>query len=314
MGGQKTRVPYGPSGHKTCAAKGGLDMSHAISVAHGAFGRAAIYSIDRPFVTHAHREGHLIFYLDGATASMFVNDVNHACDESSAIAVSPWEPHSFQSEPDGQSVCLVLYIKPIWFLENSNSAEFALQFGKPKLEVTATMRNFVTRLVSLLLVDDGSAPFDGLLFSLAQECFEVSWDTTCQLTAANARFNDYRVRRSTRLMQENLTEDFEMEDLARSVGLSRPHFFKLFKQQIGVTPNVYMNTLRSEQAIEDLVTTDKSVTDIALDLGFSSQASFTRFFSSNVGIAPSEYRRVSHGAEAGFPMIGQQARLSGMLT
>lgn len=85
-----------------------------------------------------------------------------------------------------------------------------------------------------------------------------------------------------------------MRHLAREVGLSRPHFFKLFKKMMGVTPNVYLNTLRAEQAIEDLLTTRKSVTDIGYDLGFSSQASFTRFFASNVGIAPSEYRRVAH--------------------
>jgi transcriptional regulator GlxA family with amidase domain len=42
------------------------------------------------------------------------------------------------------------------------------------------------------------------------------------------------------------------------------------------------------------MTTDKSVTDIGLELGFSSQASFTRFFATNVGIPPSEYRRVAH--------------------
>ncbi|MEO1113580.1 MAG: helix-turn-helix domain-containing protein [Pseudomonadota bacterium] len=52
--------------------------------------------------------------------------------------------------------------------------------------------------------------------------------------------------------------------------------------------------MRAEQAISDLMTTDKSVTEISYDLGFSSQASFTRFFSSNVGIPPSDYRRVAH--------------------
>ena len=97
-----------------------------------------------------------------------------------------------------------------------------------------------------------------------------------------------------RLMQENYTEEVEVEWLAREVGLSRPHFFKLFKKQMGITPNLYLNTLRAEQAISDLMTTDKSVTEISYDLGFSSQASFTRFFSSNVGIPPSDYRRVAH--------------------
>ena len=63
-----------------------------------------------------------------------------------------------------------------------------------------------------------------------------------------------------------------------------------------------LNTLRSERAIDDLINTDKTVTDIAYDLGYSSQASFTRFFSSNVGIAPSEYRRVADNPSAYFPV------------
>ena len=42
------------------------------------------------------------------------------------------------------------------------------------------------------------------------------------------------------------------------------------------------------------MTTSKSVTEIGLDLGFASQASFTRFFSSNVGIPPTDYRRVAN--------------------
>ena len=108
------------------------------------------------------------------------------------------------------------------------------------------------------------------------------------------RFTDFRVRRSLRLMEENFAEEVEMRHLAREVGLSRPHFFKLFKKQMGVTPNIYLNTLRAEQAIDQLMQTPKTVTDIALDLGFASQASFTRFFASNVGISPSEYRRVAH--------------------
>ncbi|MEM8869895.1 MAG: AraC family transcriptional regulator [Pseudomonadota bacterium] len=282
-------------------------MSNAVSVAHGEFGRAAIYALDRPIVTHAHREGHLIFHVDGTPAQMTVGDQTFQSSKDTVIAVSPWEPHSFHNAPNGQSLNLVLYIKPMWFLENSSSAEFALSFGRSKIRVSPAIQQLANRLTTVLLHDDVSAKFDGLLFSLTRACFDRSW-RSCEsalMKNACARFNDYRVRRSLRVMQDNLTEEFEMEDLARSVGLSRPHFFKLFKQQMGVTPNIYMNTLRSEQAIEDLLSTDKSVTDIALDLGFSSQASFTRFFSSNVGIAPSEYRRVSHEAEVGFPMIGQ---------
>ena len=280
-------------------------MSQAIGVSHGEYGRAALYRLDKTIITHAHREGHLIFYVDGGDALIAKLDHECALNAEQAIAVSPWEPHGFEVSGDEPSICLVLYIKPMWFLENSPSAEYALKFGCHELTVTDEISEFINRLTALLLDNEEQASFDQLLFSLTKACFDQSWShADCDKRAKSYdRFSDFRVRRSLRMIQEKVGEDFEMEKLARSVGLSRPHFFKLFKQYMGVTPNVYMNTLRSERAIEELLNTDKTVTDIAFDLGFSSQASFTRFFSSNVGIAPSEYRRVAHVTDGAFPMM-----------
>ena len=280
-------------------------MSHAISVCHGEFGRAALYHLDKTIITHAHREGNLIFYVDGSQAEVMCESAHCPIGEETAVAVSPWEPHSFHV-PEGEThICLVLYIKTMWFLENSDSAEFALRFGKSKLGLTPDVHKLVNKLVALLLDNEEQASFDELLFGLTRTCFDLSWAGCKDIKRSERfqRFNDFRVRRSLRLIQEHMGEDMEMEELARRVGLSRPHFFKLFKQYMGVTPNVYMNTLRSERAIDELLNTDKTVTDIGFDLGFSSQASFTRFFSSNVGIAPSEYRRVAHVSSNGFPMM-----------
>lgn len=272
-------------------------MSHALSVCHGAFGRAALYRLDKTIITHAHREGHLIFYIGGEEARVLVDGRPQACDGSHVIAISPWEPHSFEPVTDGECLCLVMYIKPMWFLENSVSAEYALNFGNASVRITPRIADCVKRLTGLLLDDESRDLFDAMLFEITRICFEQSWKNELiqgPLHRARCRFSDFRVRRSLRFMQEHTTYDVEMEGLARQVGLSRAHFFKLFKRQMGVTPNIYLNTLRSEQAIDDLLTTPKTVTDIAYDLGFSSQASFTRFFSSNVGISPSEYRRIAH--------------------
>jgi AraC-like DNA-binding protein len=275
-------------------------MSEAISVHHGEFGRAALYKLDKTIVTHAHREGHLIFYLSGAEAKVNVSGNWIPANKSTGVAVSPWEQHSFHPQhllTEGPCLCLVLYIKPIWFLENGQSAEFALNFGSAHISMSPDVLNWVRRLTSLLLDGGNEQLFDGYLYRTTQQCFEQSWrnaDRNSMLSDIRRRFSDYRVRRSLRLMQENYTEEIEVEWLAREVGLSRPHFFKLFKKQMGITPNLYLNTLRAEQAISDLMTTEKSVTEISYDLGFSSQASFTRFFSSNVGIPPSDYRRVAH--------------------
>ncbi|MCB1339665.1 MAG: helix-turn-helix domain-containing protein [Pseudooceanicola sp.] len=278
-------------------------MSNAVAVTHGEYGRAALYRLDKTIITHAHREGHLIFFVDGADAMVMVEDTPIPVDRCSAVAVSPWEPHSFHV-PEGQShLCLVLYIKPMWFLENSVSAEYALQFGARQLRLTDELRALVLRLTALLLDAEETCAFDQLLFGLTKASFDASWARSPNRRNPACRFSDYRVRRSLRVLQDIVGEGIEMEDLARQVGLSRPHFFKLFKQHMGVTPNVYMNTLRSERAIDSLLSSEKSITDIAFDLGYSSQASFTRFFSSNVGIAPSEYRRVAHVSRSNLAMM-----------
>ncbi len=271
-------------------------MSTAISVCHGAFGRAALYQLDKSLITHAHREGHLIFHIEGDFSEVVVNDSRHEVDVEHAAAVSPLEPHSFNVKDNETSVVLVLYIKPIWFLENSQSAEFTLRFGSSKIVRSDAINGVVRQFVSLLLNGHNNEDIDTLLFSLSKLCYEQTWQRVSApglLQNNCAKFSDYRIRRSLRTMRQCISAEVEMEAVARSVGLSRPHFFKLFKKQLGVTPNVYLNTLRSERAIDELVNTDKTVTSIAYDLGYSSQAAFTRFFSSNVGIAPSEYRRVA---------------------
>ena len=273
-------------------------MARAISVHHGSFGRATLYELDKPLITHAHREGHLIFYLGGSLGRVTVGDQVCPLDQSNAVAISPWEPHSFETvSSDECSYVLTLYIKPMWFLENSQSAEFALSFGTPTIQMTPAIERWSGRLTSILLDDQPSDRFDGFLFETTRQCFDQSWQASHVrplLQSVQRRFNDFRVRRSLRVMQESYAEETPMDELAREVGLSRPHFFKLFKMQMGITPNLYLNTLRAEHAIEDLMTTRKSVTDIGLDLGFASQASFTRFFTSNVGIPPTDYRRVAH--------------------
>jgi len=70
-------------------------MSTALAVSPGYFGRAAIYDLDRPITTHAHREGHLIFMVGGDEATVTVSSNSFKCDDTVVAAVSPWAPHSF---------------------------------------------------------------------------------------------------------------------------------------------------------------------------------------------------------------------------
>jgi len=194
-------------------------MARAILVHHGAFGRATLYELDKPLITHAHREGHLIFYLGGGQPTIRVGDTDLKLDKDQAVAISPWEPHNFIPVEGEDSYVLTLYIKPMWFLENSRSAEFALNFGMPAIRMSPKIEMWAGRLTSLLLDDQPSDRFDGFLFETTRACFDQSWQDDRErsgLMNIQKRFNDFRVRRSLRVMQENYTEDTAMDELARS--------------------------------------------------------------------------------------------------
>lgn len=271
-------------------------MSTALAVHHGPFGRVALYNLDRSMVLHAHREGHLIFHVQGPPAEIRVDDTIHALAPGRAVAVNPWQLHNYQSlDPDSLTLFLVLYIRPHWFLEASRQASASLRFGRNRIEATETISRMVMQVASSMLEDADASFIHGYLGELTQACFDQSWQWVPEgatFTRCAPTVRDFRVRNSVRLMQEGVNERIALDRIAQAAGLSRPHFYKLFREQVGITPNIYLNTLRMENAIDRLTTTGDAVTDIGLDLGFSSQASFSRFFIANVGIAPSTYRRV----------------------
>ena len=272
-------------------------MSTALAVYHGRFGRVTLYHLDRPMAMHAHREGHLIFLVEGDEAAVRICDSEHCLTRRMGAAVNPWQPHDFQHQPGSRgALFLVLYIKPAWFLEAGRSAKSALRFGRNGIEVTDQIGRLIWRVASLLVADTGDPLFTGYLYELTHECFDQSWQWVspgAPMLEPDPCIRDYRVRKSLRFMSSRIGETVVLDRIARESGLSRPHFYKLFRQHVGLTPNVYLNTLRMEQAIGRLTTTSDAVTAIGLDLGFASQASFTRFFVSNVGIAPSDYRRTA---------------------
>jgi AraC-like DNA-binding protein len=270
-------------------------MSTALAVHHGPFGRVALYSLDRGMVLHAHREGHLIFHVQGPDAAIRIEDATYPLAPSHGVAISPFQAHNYISlDATEPSVFLTLYIRPSWFLEASRQVNGSLRFGRCPIEVTAPLGRLARQTALALLHDEDDEVVSGNLHELTQISFDQSWQWTGgpTLTVSTRPTRDFRVRTSVRLMQDRLCDQLALDDIARESGLSRPHFYKLFREQVGVPPNMYMNTLRMEAAITRLTGGLAAVTDIGLDLGFASQASFTRFFIANVGIAPSDYRRV----------------------
>lgn len=84
----------------------------------------------------------------------------------------------------------------------------------------------------------------------------------------------------------------KIDDLAGSLGYSKSYLFKVFKLETGTTINSFKKTVLVNRAQSLLAKTDLSVTEIAEKLGFDTQSYFTKFFTLNARVTPTEYRKI----------------------
>ncbi|MET7426939.1 helix-turn-helix transcriptional regulator [Dactylosporangium sp. NPDC005555] len=88
------------------------------------------------------------------------------------------------------------------------------------------------------------------------------------------------------------SEPLSLNEIAKSAILSRFHFSRVFRDATWVSPGRYLSAVRIYQAKRLLATTDRSVTDISLAVGYNSLGSFTNHFTDSVGTSPSRFRRM----------------------
>ena len=86
---------------------------------------------------------------------------------------------------------------------------------------------------------------------------------------------------------------------AAAAGMSPFHFIRRFRAVFGETPHQCRTRARIDRAKRLLATSDRSVTDVCLDVGFTSLGSFSDLFARRVGVAPSAYRRRVRARVAG---------------
>jgi AraC family transcriptional regulator len=100
-----------------------------------------------------------------------------------------------------------------------------------------------------------------------------------------------RIDRVIDYLRGNLDRQVKLKELARVACLSEFHFHRIFGAVSGETLNNFTNRLRLEKAARLLRYSGQSVTDIALDCGFSSSATFSRAFRSGYDTSPSQFRK-----------------------
>ena len=92
-------------------------------------------------------------------------------------------------------------------------------------------------------------------------------------------------------MNHNFKYDIKLKDIADSVHLSPNYFHKLFTSSYGISPLEYLTNERIKKARSELLCSEKTITAISSDCGFSSYSYFCTVFKKACGVTPSEFRK-----------------------
>jgi AraC family transcriptional regulator len=98
----------------------------------------------------------------------------------------------------------------------------------------------------------------------------------------------YKLQQAIDYIVAHLAEDISLEAIASVVSMSQYHFARLFKQATGFSPYQYALKCRVDRAKELLLQGKLSITDVALEVGFSSQSHFTQSFKKMLGMTPKQ--------------------------
>jgi transcriptional regulator GlxA family with amidase domain len=110
-----------------------------------------------------------------------------------------------------------------------------------------------------------------------------------------------RLLRARDAMDRAYAEPLDIAALARVARVSQAHFIRTFRATFGETPHRYLQRRRVERAMWLLRESDRSVTDICLDVGFNSLGTFSRTFREIVGASPVAYRRSTEPVGGAVP-------------
>lgn len=242
---------------------------------------------------HWHDSMELLFILSGST-DLIVEDQVYRLHEEDLVLINSNKIHELRAD---NCILIALQIKPAIFEAEINNPD-DLYFDcnsttNPDKESFDVIRNLIARMVknntnkqnNYQLLNKSLAY--NLLFILLTQ-YQTS---SSSIKNVRSHKNMQRVAQIIDIIDHNYHSDLTLASLADDVHLSVPYLSRFFDKQLGSTFLNYLNSVRLSHAVNDLLSTDVSIEQVALDNGFSGAHSFVQIFKKNYNCLPSIYRR-----------------------
>ena len=108
--------------------------------------------------------------------------------------------------------------------------------------------------------------------------------------SSEGRVRDFYIKEALTYIEQNFQNDISVEGIAKSCGLNRSYFGRIFKDAIGKSPKEFIMDYRMVKATELLKLTDLTIGDIGNAVGYPNQLHFSRAFKHTYGMSPREWR------------------------
>lgn len=226
-------------------------------------------------------EGHLEF---------FMNKEEYPLKAGEQLIINSNEIHSICAVEKNKTVVLQIPLKQF---ENYFTAQRFIRFRSQDEAADVKLASLIKKLYKVYTTRDV-----GYEFRTMSLFYEIMY-----MLVKNYRLTEVHekeIRHSRRLdalskittyMREHYNEDLKLSDLAGTFGYSDAYLSRMFQKYAKVNYKTYLQDIRMAYAYRDLLNTDRTISQIALDNGFCSSRGFSGEFQKRYGILPSEMRK-----------------------
>ena len=231
----------------------------------------------------------IIFIVEGS-CNVILPQETVQMRKSDMLLLNPMEEGRVEA---GDGLLAVVFEIPYFSLLKElgrSSLTFYLNSTKEATSKTTELQFILRGLLMCCLENQENSHYKakGLSYLLLQKLLDDFSVSEKQESSGNDR--DDKAREILRYVWMNYRSEISLTEIAEKLYLSRSTASRLFKYYTGEDFPEYLKNLRLKAVMSELLHTDHSITDIALNAGFSSPAVLNRVFRETYGMAPGKYR------------------------
>ncbi len=269
-------------------------MPHGSSDFHMAVFSERVY--EAPL--HHHSE-YAIFYLAEGKMDFGINDDTYELSAGDIIFIEPYMPYYALYNKDRESFHYysILFGEEMLGAENDPCSIFMKDCRINRfLSLSDTILSYLPQIFTM--IEDDTYGREFLMKTLLFNIFAHIVNTGQYMRLfGDGNFNKTAVSQAVNCVityiDEHYKEAITLDMLLEKISYSKSHLMRIFKKQTGMNIIDYVNKVRIDRACLELIYTNKSATEIALNNGFNTVQYFTRQFKLSIGCTPIEYRRFS---------------------